>query len=387
MHDFLQNQGDLDNPEFRIAWLRLARTKNVGAVTFIGLLKLFKTPQAALDNLPRLARNGGNKHGIRISSVQDIEDEIVRSNKLGAKIILACDVIYPPILRQIPDFPPVISARGRLDLLKRHKIGVVGARNASTNGIVIAKRLVYDLGKNGFVVVSGLARGIDAAAHSAALSSGTIGVIAGGIDNIYPEENTSLYRKLYEEGLVITEQALGAASAAQHFPQRNRIIAGLSCGIVVVEAAKRSGTLITARLALDYGRDVFAVPGSPLDVRCHGTNSLLRQGAILVESVEDILSHINRANDVQCDLFGEHGIDKDKQEFNSLDIESISQSDMNKYRQVLLSKLSFTPTSLDNILAGIRLPLEVVELILLEWELAGKIERSYGNLVCLVGSE
>ncbi|MFZ1414440.1 MAG: DNA-processing protein DprA, partial [Defluviicoccus sp.] len=273
----------------RIDWVRLIRSEHVGPVTFRRLLQRYRTAAAALAALPQLARQGG-RGGVRIPSPEEAADEIARLARAGGRLLFSADPDYPPLLRALEDAPPVLSLIGDGALLVRDSVAIVGSRNASLNGLRFAEQLARDLGAQGFVVVSGLARGIDAAAHQGALASGTVAVLAGGVDVIYPPGNTDLYHAIAAEGAIVAEMQAGMPPQARHFPRRNRLISGLSLGIVVIEANLHSGSLITARCALDQGRDVFAVPGSPLDPRARGCNDLIRQGAVLTESASDVLS-------------------------------------------------------------------------------------------------
>ncbi len=277
------------NPAERLDWLRLIRTENVGPVTFYQLLRRFGSAGAALEALPRLATRGGRQATLTICPRGAAERELADLDKAGVALVAWGEPDYPAALATLDDAPPLLQLRGRRALLRSRAIAVVGARNASANGRRIARELAADLGQHGFVVASGLARGIDAAAHLGSLPTGTVAVLGGGVDVVYPEENRELYEAIAENGVLVAEPPLGTVPQARHFPRRNRIISGLSLGIVVVEAAARSGSLITARFALDQGREVFAVPGSPLDPRCRGTNDLIRNGATLTETAEDVL--------------------------------------------------------------------------------------------------
>src|SRR5690242_306957 len=251
----------------------------------------FGTPAAALAAVPDLARRGGGK-APALRTRKEAEREIARVEKLGAKWLALGKGLYPPLLAELEDAPPLLIAKGNLALLDRQAVAIVGARNASAAACRFARGLAYDLGQQGLVVVSGLARGIDSAAHDGALDSGTIGVIAGGVDVVYPPENKDRQEALYERGLVLAEMPYGTEPRARHFPYRNRIIAGMSSGTVVVEAAPRSGSLITARLAAEAGREVMAVPGSPLDPRAQGCNQLIRDGATLIQNAADVVEAI-----------------------------------------------------------------------------------------------
>lgn len=281
-------QGPLSDRE-RVAWLRLSRTENVGPVTFEQLVVRFGSADAALSALPDLARRGARINPLTIPTVAQAEDELAAGDRLGARLLAACEPAYPRRLAALDPPPPLIWALGRVELLNRPSIAVVGARIASAAGQRFARALAVDLSKAGHVVVSGLARGIDGAAHEGSLAGGTVAVLGGGIDDIYPPEHADLHSRIAAEGCIVSESRPGQRAQAKDFPRRNRIIAGLSLGVVVVEAELKSGSLITARLAAEQGRDVFAVPGSPLDPRAKGTNDLIRQGAALCEGVEDVL--------------------------------------------------------------------------------------------------
>ena len=269
----------------------MLRTPGIGPVTFRQLVARFGTPAAALAAVPDLARRGGGK-APALRTRDEAEREIAKVEKFGAKFLALGQGLYPPLLAELEDAPPLLIARGNLNLLDRQTVAIVGARNASAAACRFARGLAHDLGQNDLIVISGLARGIDSAAHDGALESGTVGVIAGGIDVFYPPENEQRQKGIYERGLVIAEMPPGTEPRARHFPYRNRIIAGMSSGTVVVEAAPRSGSLITARLAAEAGREVMAVPGSPLDPRAQGCNQLIRDGATLVQSAADVVEAI-----------------------------------------------------------------------------------------------
>ncbi|HEX9702366.1 MAG TPA: DNA-processing protein DprA, partial [Rhodospirillales bacterium] len=279
----------------KLAWLRLIRTDNVGPITFRRLLERFGSAARALDALPDLARRGGRAQGLKPRAKAEAEAEIEAVRACGARLLAWGEPDYPPLLAHVEDAPPLLSVLGHAGLLNKKAIAVVGARNASINGCRFAERLARDCGQGGLLVVSGMARGIDAAAHKGGLATGTLAVLGGGIDVIYPKENADLYRRIVGEGVLVSEVAPGTQPQARHFPRRNRLISGVSRGVVVVEASPRSGSLITARMALEQGRDVFAVPGAAMDPRARGTNHLIRQGAILTESAEDVLSAFNES--------------------------------------------------------------------------------------------
>ena len=278
------------NPAERLARIRLARTSGIGPLTFRRLLARFRTAEAAIDALPGLARAGGRAVPPAVTKPTAVEAELSRLHRLGGRMLVLGEDGYPPLLALLEDAPPAIAVLGDAALLSRRAVGLVGARNASANGQRMAEALAADLASRDILVVSGLARGIDTAAHTGALHTGTTAAaVAGGLDVPYPAENAALQARIAERGVVVAEAPLGTAAQSRHFPRRNRIIAGLSLAVVVVEAARNSGSLITANQALDAHRQVLAVPGSPLDPRCHGSNDLIRGGATLVGQAADVL--------------------------------------------------------------------------------------------------
>jgi DNA processing protein len=364
------------NESERHARLRLFRTENVGPVTFRRLIEHFGSAVAALDALPDLARRGGRKAVLQAAPVSLIERERARLDELGARLLVWGEDDYPQALAAIEDAPPVLAVLGHMHLLAKPQVAVVGARNASLNGRRLAEDIARGLGAAGYVVTSGLARGIDAAAHSGALSTGTIAVTAGGIDIVYPEENRALHTRLAAEGAILTERPPGAVPQAQNFPQRNRIISGLSRATLVVEAALRSGSLITARLAAEQGREVFAVPGSPLDPRARGTNDLLRQGANLAETAADVVEALAKSAPPGV------GAARDSGYQGAPPSPDIDQN-IDKYRKIVIECLSPSPVPVDEIIRRCQLSAAAVSLVLLELELAGRLERHPGNQVSL----
>ncbi len=370
----------------RSEWLRLTRTENVGPITFRQLLKAYGGISRAIDALPDLARRGGKKR-LEAPPKRAVEEEIEKLAKLGGRFIAMCEPDYPEALAAVEDAPPVLAVLGHVSLLARKTIGIVGARNASLNGRKMAEKLARDLGAQGFSIASGMARGIDAAAHSASVETGTVAVLAGGADVVYPEENRRLYAQIVESGAVVSDQPMGSEPRAQMFPRRNRIISGLSLGVIVVEAAKQSGSLITARMALEQGREVFAVPGSPLDPRAGGSNDLLRQGAVLVEEAEDVLRHIAQAassrigqSQRQSNLFFETA-----PPFGDAPEAEPSEAELNAARELIIEHLGYSPTAIDEIIRRTGIPPQVVMTVLLELELAGRVERQSGGMAVLVG--
>jgi DNA processing protein len=377
------------NPSERLDWLRLIRTEHVGPVTFFQLLRRFGSAAAALDALPRLANRGGGRAPLAIFPKGAAERELAALDRSGAALIAWGEPDYPPALAAIDDAPPLISVKGRRELLSRPAIAIVGARNASANGRRIARELAGEIGRFGLVVASGLARGIDTAAHTGALPSGTVAVLAGGVDIVYPEENHDLYDAIAEHGAVIAEPPIGTVPQARHFPRRNRIISGLALGTLVIEAAARSGSLITARFALEQGREVFAVPGSPLDPRCRGTNDLIRHGATLTESVDDILDQLPPGFAETAPTRGTAPIASPaaaplKAASPDLEAPAPWPETPESGRARLLERLGPSPVAVDELVRECQLSAAAVVTILLELELAGRLERHPGNRVSLI---
>ncbi|SMF20721.1 DNA processing protein [Tistlia consotensis] len=361
----------------RLDWLRLSRTEHVGPVTFRQLLARFGTAAAALEALPDLARRGGRRAAPRIPSPAEAERELEAIERIGATTLGLTEPGYPEPLAATDDAPPLLILRGRSELLARPAVALVGARNASANGRTLARTLARDCAAAGFVVASGLARGIDAAAHEGALDGGTIAAVAGGLDVCYPPENRALQQAIGERGLLVGEQPPGLEPQARHFPRRNRIISGLSLGVVVVEAALRSGSLITARLALEQGREVGAVPGSPLDPRARGCNALLRQGAILVEEADDLL----RA------LMGQGLPSRPARlEEPAPPAGAAAGGASDAARAAVVECLGPSGVAVDEVLRRCQLSASLVSLILMELELAGRLERQPGGRVALIGA-
>ncbi|MHB1102154.1 MAG: DNA-processing protein DprA [Devosia sp.] len=370
--------GKVLSPSERIAWLRLIRTDNVGPQTFRQLLSREGSAANAITALPRLiGRLGSNS---RIPSSVEAEDEIAGLERLGGRLVASVEPDYPPLLKYIAGAPPLLSMIGgdNLDLLRT--VGIVGARNASTAGQKMTRLLAQDLGEARYVVVSGLARGIDAAAHRASLATGTVAVLAGGMDKIYPDANIPLAQDILDHGGgLMSEMPLGWEPRARDFPRRNRLVSGLSLGIVVVEAAKRSGSLITARMALEQNREVFAVPGSPLDPRAEGGNALIQEGAKLITGAADIIETLSQVDpsrrlllepdwtpEIEAGTAGEEppGIDE---------------------RDRLLAALSVTPVPVDDLIRASGLSVSAMQTLLLGLDLEGRIEWSSGQLVALKG--
>lgn len=365
----------LDEKE-QIAWLRLIRTENVGPITFYQLLETFKTASRAIEALPTLSRKGGRLKDLKLFDLHAATDEMERLGARGGRMIFACDPEYPLALSAAEDAPPVLSILGNAKLLNLPCIGIVGARNASINGRKFAEQIARELGAAGQIVVSGLARGIDTAAHAGALETGTIAAVAGGVDIIYPPENAALYHRITREGCIVAESPLGMEPLARHFPKRNRIISGLSSGIVVVEATLKSGSLITARMAAEQGRDVYAIPGHPYDPRAAGPNKLIQDGATLVQTSADILDNIHRFSGGRPAL-----ADVDQGPWSGPDL---SETESEKLRDTILQNLSTTPVMVDELVRNCHVTIPAVQMILLELELAGRVQRLPGNRIVLL---
>ena len=350
--------------------LRLIRSANIGPVTYFQLLARFGNAASALAAIPQLAARSGGK-APRIADLKDVAAEIDAVQRLGARYLFLGQGLYPPLLAEIDSAPPALIVRGDFSLFERPAIAIVGARNASAAACRFARDLARGLAEEGVLVVSGLARGIDSAAHQGALGGGTAGVIASGIDITYPPENKELQEQVATHGLLIAEQPPGREPLARHFPYRNRIIAGMALGTVVVEAAPKSGSLITARLAGEAGREVMAVPGSPLDPRAQGCNSLIRDGATLIQSVADVLETIRPI----ASMMGSPKI--------SFRAEPISADASDDDRGMVLGLLSHAPVQVDEIIRQSGLAPATVQTVLLELELGGRLERHAGGRVSL----
>jgi len=359
----------------RIDWLRLIRTDNIGPRTFRSLLQNFGSAGAALNALPTLARRGGATRPIRLCPRADAEREIEAAHRLGAKFVASKEVAYPYRLATIDDAPPLLAVRGNVAVLARPIIAMVGSRNASAAGLKFAERLARGLGEAGLVIASGLARGIDAAAHRASLVTGTVAVLAGGHDRIYPEQHIDLLEALLGDGAAISEMPLGWEPRAQDFPRRNRIVSGLSLGVVVVEAAKRSGSLITARFALEQGREVFAVPGSPIDPRAEGTNGLLKQGATLITEAADVISVIEPILGA-CERLSAREPEGHPEPV-------LAAGPSADVRTRIVELLGPAPVAVDDLVRLSGSTAATVRVVLLELELAGRLERHGGGLVAL----
>ncbi|CAM5369081.1 DNA protecting protein DprA OS=Afipia felis OX=1035 GN=BN961_01136 PE=3 SV=1 [Afipia felis] len=357
----------------RIDWLRLIRSENVGPRTFRTLVNHYGSARAALERLPELARRGGASRPGRICPLEDAEREIENGNRIGVALLAPGEHGYPPRLALIDDPPPLLGVRGAHEIEMRPMIGVVGSRNASGAGLKFAQTIARDLADAGFVIASGLARGIDQAAHRASLAGGTIAVLAGGHDRIYPPEHENLLGAILDAGGgAISEMPLGHTPRARDFPRRNRLISGTALGVLIVEAAHRSGSLITARFANEQGREVFAVPGSPLDPRASGTNDLIKQGATLTTSAADIINAVTPIMDRPVEL----PMEEDESPHEDREPQ---ESD----RTRIVGLLGPSPVGIDDLVRLTGTSPAIVRTVLLELEMAGRLERHGGGMVSL----
>jgi DNA processing protein len=350
------------------------------------MLRRFGSARAALEALPRLARRSERARTVTAMTRAAAEAELAALHRIDARLVCWGEPAYPSVLAGIEDAPPILTVLGRPELLELPMVAVVGARNASANGRRLARELAAGLGQGGLVVVSGLARGIDAAAHLGGLETGTAAVVAGGVDVVYPEENRGLHDALQRQGAIVAEFPLGSEPQARHFPRRNRIISGMALGVLVVEAAARSGSLITARYALEQGREVFAVPGSPLDPRCRGANDLLRRGATLTETAEDVLSQLRplvRGALVSRPLTPLPLAAAERWSLGSPAGGAGEPAADADALDMILERLGPTPVAVDELVRQCQLTASALATLLLELELAGRVERHPGNLVSL----
>ena len=365
----------------RRSWLRLIRSENVGPATFRALVNQFGGAEAALAALPALSRRGG-RASIRIFTESEADAELEAADRAGAHLVAMGEKGYPAALSHVDAPPPLLYVKGRLELAEGPIVAMVGARNGSAVGQKLTRQLATELGLEGFVIASGLARGIDTAAHLAALERGTIAVLAGGIDIVYPPENTDLQRAIGEQGLLLSERSPGFAPRGKDFPRRNRLISGISLGVVVVEAAERSGSLITARFAGEQGREVFAVPGSPLDPRSAGTNNLLKQGACLVTSARDIVEALAPMLGRPAEPFGPE-LSAPEDGAAPEPLPDIAQTE----RERIVGALGPSPVDIDEVARATGIAVRKVHIVLLELDLAGKLQRHGQQLVSLIEPE
>ena len=366
--------GEDFSPTERRDRLRLARADGVGPVAYQHLIRRYGDAGEALAALPGLAARGGGARAPKLPSVAEIEAEIVAGEALGARLICAGEADFPELLGAVDPPPPAIWVRGDSALMSRPAVAIVGARIASAAGQRFARTLAAELGGAGYLVVSGMARGVDAAAHEGSLPTGSAAVLGGGIDDVYPPEHQGLYERLVTEGCVVSENLVGRKAQARDFPRRNRIISGLALGVVVVEAELRSGSLITARLAGEQGREVFAVPGSPLDPRARGTNDLIRQGAILCEGLDDVLRGLERP-----------AIPRRPSPEPAPEDDLALDGEIDALRAQVEALLSPTPIPRDELVRLTGAPAAAVYGALVELELAGRAQLQPGGLAAASG--
>ncbi|PQV57391.1 DNA processing protein [Defluviimonas denitrificans] len=374
----------------RLSWLRLIRSRRVGVVTFWRLLAEHGSAQAALKALPGVARSAGVSD-YAVCPEHVIHAECKAGKAAGARLICRGEPAYPQALADLSDAPPVLWIKGDAAVLDRPMVALVGARSASALGTRIARKLAGDLGEAGITVVSGLARGIDTAAHLAALGTGTVAVMAGGVDVVYPPENAALAGDIGREGLLLSEQQMGLDPMARHFPLRNRLISGLSRGVLVIEAAAKSGSLITARLALDQGREVLAVPGHPFDARASGCNMLIRDGAVLVRSAEDVIEALGLASGDAVDRTADEGaatgdatppVDAPVMAAGRRPrMERRDATPLATLHDQILQRLGPSPVAEDQLIRDLGLPTSKIAPVLVSLELEGQILRQPGGLL------
>ncbi|HEU4519512.1 MAG TPA: DNA-processing protein DprA [Microvirga sp.] len=385
--------------EQRLDWLRLIRSEKVGPRTFRALVNQHGGAAGALEALPELARRSG-RAALRVASRAEAEREIAAARRMGVRYVAMGEPDYPKPLQAIDTAPPLIGLRGRAEVLAKPMVAIVGSRNGSAAGLTFTERLAYELGEAGYVIASGLARGIDTRAHRAALGGGTVAVLAGGQDRIYPTENEPLVKAIVERGgAILSEMPMGWDPRGRDFPRRNRIVSGLSYGVVVVEAARRSGSLITARFALEQGREVFAVPGSPLDPRAEGTNDLIRNGATLCASARDVVAVLEplvAAGPPEATI-REGGGEETEPLWDELDLPEIAPAPVGARPRLddgaddgpfsanpVIELLGPSPVAIDDLVRQSGLPTRLVHMTLLELEIAGRLERHGGNAVSLL---
>lgn len=362
--------------EEKLARLRIVRSDFIGPSTFWNMLKIYGTGIKSLQAIPFLSKSSGK--AIKLCNEEKIKEEIQNLKAAGARLVFFEDELYPPLLRTLSDPPPILTFLGNkekiLSFYKKTLIAVVGSRNSSIHANKLCSSICKDLGKNNAIVVSGLARGIDTQAHYGSIDTGTIAVMAGGVDVVYPSENLELYKEIVKNGAIFAEMPVGTAPQPQLFPRRNRIIAGMTYGTLVVEAAENSGSLITAKMALEYNREIFAIPGSPLDPRSRGCNSLIKEGATLVQNAKDVLECIESGM-----VIPQYTLHEDKAPF----IAKITEEDLEKTRKKILNSLSSVPITIDELISCIKVSPQEVLTALLELELSNKISRLHGQRVCL----
>lgn len=382
--------------------LRLYRSKNVGIKTFFKILAFFGDCKTAIENIDAFNNKYcKNKESVIIASKEEIDREINSCSTIGAKIITYMSAEYPQILKEIKDFPPILTTLGNIELLKKPSISIVGSRNASSNGCNFAKKIAKELGEKGFVITSGFASGIDSAAHLGALDTGTIAIFGGGIDTIYPKGNEYLYYEIKNKGLLISEFPFNAPPRAENFPSRNRIVSGLSKAVVIIEAGMRSGTIHTARQALEQNRELLVAPGNPYDERCSGCNKLIQEGASVVINCDDILANLGNFDEnikyqnslcLKDNINTIFGLKEDKDysfvdaiSFQDINANNNTESDdINKneidLESLILSKLNYTPIDIEILAADLGININILNAKLVELELEDKVHITNGQV-------
>ena len=379
-HPKYQTKSALSDQE-KFHFVRLCRTPKITSSLFFRLLNVFRSPKLAIENLEDFSSKFKSQQSIKPIAEAIIKKEFENCFKLKASIITFQDNQYPHLLREISDPPPFLTVKGNAKLLNENIISIVGTRNSSFNGNKIAKDISLGLGENNFIIASGMARGIDTAAHIGALKEGTIAVLAGGIDNIYPRENQKLYQKICEGGLVISEMPCGFIPRQHSFPQRNRIISGISLAVAVIEATINSGTLITARFAVEQNRDLFSVPGSPLDPRCRGSNNLLKQGAFMLQNHLDIVNEVKKPVKKNILNFAENN-----QSFSSENFKIPNDDCLKEATKIIINQINFTPIAIEEIIKQCdEVPIRIINIVLTQLELADKIENIRGKISLKIG--
>ena len=360
--------------------IKLALSENVGPMTYRYLMKYFKTAKAAVEQLPDMSKRGGRRRSVKVAPDSCVDEQLERAEKEGVSILTSDSDEYPRLLKEIEDRPPLLFVKGHTCLFDNICLGIVGSRNCSINGQMLTRKIAAELAKNNYSVVSGMARGIDTAAHTGVLAScnqkgGTIAVLGPGVDQIYPKENELLYRDIAERGCLVSELPLGTTPLPAFFPRRNRIISGLSVGVLVIEANRLSGSLITAHCALDQNREIFAVPGSPADIRSEGPNKLIKEGAHLVTCAEDIMQILD-FNSTKLLMESVRKVEPDYPYF-------FDKDDLDKARAIITARLGPESITVNQLIRGTEIPVDIVNVILVELELAGRIERFAGGRVSL----
>lgn len=364
-----------------IAWLRIARARHIGCATAIRLFNSFGSATKIIESIPHLMEYGQMKKQIELPSDDFVEQEIYHANNFGAMIIPFDSDLYPPLLSHIYSPPLVITVKGDSDFLRKCAIGIVGTRNASTNSKIFARKIALELGQRSITIASGMAAGIDTAAHQGSILSGTIAVIAGGINHIYPRENNTLYNQIANSGLLISESAFGANPHKESFVKRNRIISGISTALIVIEAGLKSGSLTTARFAIEQGREVFVVPGSPFDERCKGSNKLIKDGAHMLEDVEDLVKEIPS---MQARFVNNNIANAAREQQPILDINI--NNDLKALAKEIVNRLSFDPLGIEYLIEDLGVSVQLAYAAIAQLELIDVVEVKDGKIYLIANN-